>query len=524
MIKLLILLTLTFKLFAQETCYTVQLFSKTNSAENVLALKKKKYPDNCQTMTVGKFLTVRCGCYEGYSQAQKVLPALKSFSAGAGIVTTNKFRFAKPQAIATPPKKKLKEPQETKKPQKLNSAKEPKEEKEKIVLPTVIKINKDLNVSLKPKPKEMVSLNDDILFHANRESGLSVYEAINKAISASPKISAAYQSVVQDNQKLKEVEAGHLPTVDFSGDTGYEVRQLSDDPLYTNSPSQTTISKYRKTDLFLTISENLWNGGSIENAIDEKDASLKAGLYDYRDKIEALVVDVASTYFDVVYGEIALKISLKNMKSYEKILNIVTIKEKNGAATTGDVNFILANVDNAKTSLVQKQKALSDAKAQYVYLLQTEAVEDLPYEISTDFYNKDLNSSLKDAKTYNAKLLKQHSYIEATKFGFLATKGNFHPKVDLSINGESKNEFDIGFGQREKLNALVTFNYNLYNGHKDEATAVRLLAKMKEQKFLQQDIARNLIFEIKVMHRSVSSLSESLKLTENEVLAARKSC
>ena len=377
--------------------------------------------------------------------------------------------------------------------------------------------------ALDPSPtQEYATLEDDALFHANRESGLSVYDAINKAIKTSPKINAAYQSVVQENQKLKEVEAGHLPIVSLSGDAGYEMRQVSSDPLYTESPSETVISKYRKTDLFLTISENLWNGGSIESAIDEKDASLKAGLYDYREKLETLVLDVSSTYFDVVYGEIALKISLKNMKSYEKILNIVTIKEKNGAATTGDVNFILANVDNAKIELVQKQKALSDAKAQYVYLLQTEASEELPYETSMNFYAKDLNSSLKDADTYNAKLLRQRSYIEATKFGFLATKGSFHPKVDFAINGESKNEFNVGLGQREKVNAIVTFNYNLYNGHKDEATAVRLLAKMKEQKFLRQDISRSLIFEIKVMHRSVTSLSQSVKLTESEVLAARK--
>ena len=134
----------------------------------------------------------------------------------------------------------------------------------------------------------------------------------------------------------------------------------------------------------------------------------------------------------------------------------------------------------------------------------------------------DLNTSLKYADNNNAKILKQKAYIKSTSFGFLSTKGSFQPKVDFSVNGETRNEFDIGLGQREKLTALVTFNYNLYNGGKDEAKAIRLMHKMQEQKFLYQDLKRSLTFEIKVLHRSVSSLSESLKLTESEVLAARK--
>ena len=371
--------------------------------------------------------------------------------------------------------------------------------------------------------KKITKLEDDALFHANRESGLSIYEAMQKAIEQSPKLHAASEVVVQEKEKVAEAEAGHLPAINLSGDTGYEARQTTEDPSVESPSAVTSQYRYKKTDLYLTISENLWAGGSIENSIDEKEAYLKASLFDYRDQLETLVLDVATAYYNVVYSEIALKIALKNMKNYEKILKIVTIKEKNGAATTGDVNFIRANVDNAKTELAQKEKDVIDAISMYVYLLQTEQKEEMPYEISSPLYIADLNTTLSDADKYNAKLLRQRAYIKGTKFGFLATKGNFHPSVDLAINGESRNEFDIGpGGQREKVNALVTFNYNLYNGGKDEATAIRLLAKMKEQKFLYKDIERNIVFDLKVLNSSVTSLSQSLKLTENEVLAARK--
>jgi adhesin transport system outer membrane protein len=369
--------------------------------------------------------------------------------------------------------------------------------------------------------KDVKQLSQDPLFHTKRETGLTLHDAINRAIDNSPKMQAATQLVIQDKMKVSEAFADHLPVVSFSGDGGFESRNVKKDAT-TNPSAVTTSQKYKKVDVYLTITENLWNGGAIEDAVDEKDAGLKASLYDYRDKLESLVVDTANAYFNVVYGEIALNIALKNMKNYEKILNIVTIKEKNGAATKGDVNFIKANVDNAKTELVQREKTLSDAIAKYTYLLQTHDQELFPFEISSALSYTDLNTSLANADKYNAQVLRQRAYITSTSYGFLATKGSFHPKVDFAINGESRNEYDVGLGKREKVNAVLMFNYNLYRGGKDEARAIRLLAKMKEQKFLYQDLKRNLVFDIKVLNQSVSSLDKSLKLTEQEVLAARK--
>lgn len=363
-------------------------------------------------------------------------------------------------------------------------------------------------------------LEDDKLFHAQRESGFTLFNAINRAIELNHKIKAAHQVVIQDKQSVKEAMAGHLPTIDLSGDIGYETRDSQKDRTEEKA-ALTTNQAYKKVDLFLAFTQNIWSGGSIENAVNEKDAALKASLYDYRDKLETLVVDIATNYFNVVYAEIALSISQKNMKDYKKILKIVSIKEKNGAATKGDVNFIKANVDNAQTELVQRQKTLSDALAQYTYLLQTEDENEFPFEISTDFYNEDLNVSLKTAEQLNAKILKQKAYIKSTGFSFLSTQGSFHPTIDFTVNADTRNEFNIGSGKKDKLNALLTFKYNLYNGNKDEATAVRLLAKMEEQKYIFQDLKRSLVFEIKVLNRSVNSLAESLKLTENEVLSTR---
>ncbi len=374
------------------------------------------------------------------------------------------------------------------------------------------------------KTTNTTSLKEDLLFKSDRKSGFTLAEAITYSLDKNPKIKASNQKVLQSQQKVKEENASHLPIIDLSGNTGQEARTFQED--YSSgvkvSAPQTQFYQYHKTELFLTIKENLWSGGKIQSRVNEQENRLQATRYDHREKIETAALDIIKSYFDVVYGEIAVNISNKNMKDYQKILEIVKIKEESGAATQGDVNFILANIENAKTSHINTQAKLSDAIAQYEYLMQDINTSNMPYETEITIQEPNLDESLIYMEKNNAKLLRQKSYIQATSFALKAQEALYHPTIDLSFNAESKNEYDEGLGQRDKVNALISFNYNLYNGGKDEAAYIRVLSIMNEQKYTYDDQMRKLTFDIKVLNRSVASMRDSLELTQSEVIAARK--
>ena len=367
------------------------------------------------------------------------------------------------------------------------------------------------------------SLKDDPLFQLSSTDGLSLYQAILYSIEYNPKIAASKQRVYQASQKVEEAYAGHLPTVDMSGNAGYEARTLTpDDSSDTVTAPVTSRFHYKKTELYLNIKENIWAGGAIENAVDEQGQKLSAAMYDHRNNLERVSIEIIQTYFDVVYGKIALKVNEKNMEDFKKVLEIMQIKEENGAATKGDLNFIQANVDNAQTELIRTQTFLSNALSFYTYLLGEEHSLQLPFESEVPISFSDLNTSLYKAKTNNAKIQRQKAFVQATKYGFNAQKGAYHPKLDLLLNGESRNEFDEGIGQRDKGSVLLSFSYNLYNGGKDEAKSLRLFSLMSEYKYTLADEQRKVAFETKVLHQSVNALAQSLKLTESEVISARK--
>jgi len=397
-----------------------------------------------------------------------------------------------------------------------------------LLLILIILLNNSTAIELSTQEDEDISLKNDPLFQVDTKDGLNLHEAIELSIQNNPKFLRSRQSIFQAKRKIDEAFSGHLPTVDVSGNAGYESRTYTPENAL-KGPNNTDRFRYKKTELYLNIKENIWAGGSIENGVDEQKQRLSAIMYEHQNNIEKLSIEMIQTYFDIVYGKISLKINEKNMQDFKKVLKIMKIKEENGAATKGDLNFILANVDNAKTELIRTQSELENAISFYAYLIGEQESKNLPFEseVALDFV--DLNTSLNEARLNNAVIQRQKAYAEATKYSFEAQKGSYQPTIDLLVNGETRREYntitesDIDPGsRRDKGSILLSFKYNLYRGGKDEAKSLRLYAKMNEFNYTLADETRKVIFRTKVLYQSVDSLEKSLALTESEVISARK--
>jgi len=95
--KLLFFLFVTSLYAGNQSCYTIQLQSIENSKDNYTLLSSKEYEKECKIMAIKNNLTVRCGCYTSYKEAQGKLMPLKKKYQDAYIATTYTYRFDIPQ-------------------------------------------------------------------------------------------------------------------------------------------------------------------------------------------------------------------------------------------------------------------------------------------------------------------------------------------------------------------------------------------------------------------------------------------
>jgi phosphate-selective porin OprO/OprP len=97
--RILILLFFALSLYGTETCYTVQLLSRTNSQSNAEFLQNQEYPAECKIMQIGNSITVRCGCYKKINSAKSELLKFQTEYEKAQIAITYKSRFQDVSAL-----------------------------------------------------------------------------------------------------------------------------------------------------------------------------------------------------------------------------------------------------------------------------------------------------------------------------------------------------------------------------------------------------------------------------------------
>jgi len=100
---------------AQETCHSVQIFKEKNTQHTRDLLSEMEFPTNCEEMTIGKSLAVRCGCYKTRKEARVESYILEDKYKNLSLVTTYKYKFKNLNKKSDFPKKRKKRKKQEKK-------------------------------------------------------------------------------------------------------------------------------------------------------------------------------------------------------------------------------------------------------------------------------------------------------------------------------------------------------------------------------------------------------------------------
>ena len=364
----------------------------------------------------------------------------------------------------------------------------------------------------KAKANERSTIKNKIDSQKSRKKGLTLKEAITLSLKNSYKIRSSKEKVIQAKHKLREKLAAYYPKVDLYANAGGSYLK----------PYKKSEVKFLKSDESLIITENIYAGGKHYNEIKQAKEDLKAALAKYRDKVEEESSKIIDAYLSLLFQKKAIKLTKENMISLERILNIVTIKEKNGAATKGDLNYIKSQVENAKSSLVDVESKYKNALSYYEYFVGELNESKMPVEKEFKITLKDIDEVLKKSYQNNAKIVAARAKLEAQKYALKAQKSKFLPKLDLTITGKDKQSGYLGEPQEDRATAMLQLRYNLYNGGKDEAQRLGIKSKIRELQYSLVDIKRGLKHNTEQLYESVNSNKERLSHTLDELNSNKK--
>ena len=383
--------------------------------------------------------------------------------------------------------------------------------------------NKNISVYLDEKPSnsqllEAIDANKkyqkDTTTDILKYQKVSLMDVVLETVSNSDLLKAAREQVIQSEIKLKDAIAGYYPTLNFESETARtKAHDIGGDQRY---------KYFNDRNYKFILNQNLYSGGDTSNTIKSLEKKLDLEKNQYEIVLQEQIIKAVKAYFDVVFSHRTVIATENNMKNLNKILEIVTVKYDNGAATIGDLTAIKANVSNAQTQLTKVRAKLTESLRYYEYMVGENYSQTIPYEKNFNINVSTFDLLYERGIKRNGTIMNYYKSIEAEKFNLKSKESAFAPKLDFELSLDNVMDKE-GYEEREAaLNGLFRLTFNLYNGGKDKNKILTSYSAIREANFKLDEEKKKLKWNISRLFTSIQSTNESLKSNISEVISLRK--
>ncbi len=383
----------------------------------------------------------------------------------------------------------------------LNSEDNPKQKKQPV------KIDKLQKQGKKDKYKDAID--------TTKYKKVKLIDVVLETVSRSDVLKSAREKVIQYEIKVRNAISEHYPTLDFEYNFGRT--QLS--------PSGDEDKEYKyfnDRNYRFVLRQNLYSGGSIDKNVKSVIKKFEVSQNKYNIQLQKEIKKAIKAYFDVVFAKRTVMVNERNMKKLQKILDIVTVKYDNGAASIGDLTSIKASFANAMTKLVKVKSKLIESLRYYEYIVGERFKKTIPYEKYFDINVTDFDKLYKRALENNKDLINYYKTIEAEKYNIKRAEAAFKPTVDLQVSYKKVLNKEDMLEHEDRVNGKVKLKYNLYNAGRDENKILEVSSTIRDLNYKLEEEKKKVKWNLSKLYTAVDSVSQALESTKNEIIASRK--
>ncbi|MAD42687.1 MAG: hypothetical protein CL623_09900, partial [Arcobacter sp.] len=376
-------------------------------------------------------------------------------------------------------------------------------------------INKQQRVDVFSVPKDPKSNIENSTIDVSNYTKVKLIDVVLETLSRTDVLKSAREKVIQYELKLKDAMADYYPTVNAEYNYGKT----------RSTPSDEDFKKFKyfnDNNFSVVLKQNIYSGGATFNNVRSVEKKLEVAKNQYKTTLEKEIKKAIKAYFDVVFTSRSVMVNERNMKKLKKILEIVTIKYDNGAASIGDLTSIKANVANAMTKLVKVNSKFIESLRYYEYIVGVNFEKTLPYEKNFDVNISNFDELYKRALENNKELVNYYKTIEDEKFLQKKAKASFRPQVDFELSYKKSTEAEDLEEDETDINGKIQVSYNIFNGGKDKNKVLTSNSKIRDLNYKVSEEKKKLKWNLSKVYTSIVSVSQALESTITEVKASRK--
>jgi len=336
---------------------------------------------------------------------------------------------------------------------------------------------------------------------------LTLEESVVEVLNTNPIVTERLRNYRATQQDLNIAESDFLPKIDFrsaishheAGNFNDRVRDSSFD-YYENS---------------LKLTQNLFDGFHTTYQVDYEEARILAAAYNYLEKANDVSFQMVSVYLNVLKAQELLENAKEEVDVNKRLLRSMQELYDSRMVAKSDLIKVQASLALARTNLITRINNAKDAGFNFARILGRKPIVS---EMSLPTLKVSMPESIQRATMYaiknNPSIRVSQYNIEGAQALYKRDKHNYYPKVDLELEQFYNDAFEMnnGFESPDDRSIVrLVFNWNLYNGHADEALVQKKISKINQEVAIKRDLKRQIIEGLELSWSAYEIVSEQIK-------------
>jgi len=312
-------------------------------------------------------------------------------------------------------------------------------------------------------------------------------DAVAVGVATNPEYGMVAASRRATDEELNQGQALFLPSIDLSGDAGFE---HSDDPSTRAGTDGDDEEDMFRRQIGVTLTQMLFDGWETHYEVQRQKARVVSSSERVRETAELTGLSIVESYLEILRRRQLLLITRENVADHIKILEQIKDSIEAGRSTKADGEQAKARLASARATEASSLEALRAAEASYREVVGDPAGElklpVVPYELLEEDVDQQAMMSLAKSPTldiYEADI--EVAYAEAQQ-----TKSTQYPQFDVQVNARTGEDLGGTEGEDTSASALLVLNWNLYRGGADKAREREFVHRHQQAKEHRTEAAR----------------------------------
>ena len=337
-----------------------------------------------------------------------------------------------------------------------------------------------------------------------QETGqMTLSEAISAGVMTNPEYGTVAATRRATDEELNQAKALYRPSIDFSGDTGYE---YTDDVGTRNVGLSDDDESLFRYEAGLTLTQMLFDGWETKYENERQQNRVQSSAHRVRETAELVGLSIIEAFLEVIRQRELLNITRENVSEHLAIMDLIQDGVTVGRSTQADLEQIKARLASARAqeSTIRQQLRIAESN------FRREVGDDpralvLP-QVPVTALAPNVEEAVKIALTQSPTLDIFESDTKVAYAEYKGTGSTLYPQLDLQLNGRQGDSLGGVEGRDRSASALLVANWNLYRGGGDLARVREFAHRYEVSKERRADTARAIEDEMRqTWARMVSS-------------------